>query len=275
METKLVSNEFLKVRSISDFLQLWLEGDHIQGAERDTLLRYYGSYVNHFGVYIKHHYAEQTRELFDELSASNSKEILEVGCGCGTESLWLAMQGYSVKAIDVADDLLEVANVRKNILEKQLGRALPCTFEKRSLLDIKDEKYDIIWIEQAFHHIEPRDKVLTKLGGLLRSGGKLIVSEANAWNPAIQATLFKGRGFKTIIDHYGVQWGNERIITARKLVKSFQKQGITKKSVRYFRFLPNKPWVDWIVSRFGIIDKHEFGIIKPLYTHYNYVGVKE
>gem|GEM_PF-3098919 len=61
--------------------------------------------------------------------------MLEVGCGCGTESLYFGLNGINVTAVDNQDALLGVARERKEIIEKQLGRELPCEFINRSVLD--------------------------------------------------------------------------------------------------------------------------------------------
>ena len=101
------------------------------------------------------------------------------------------------------DDLLQVDRKRKSLLAQVVGKELRCDFETRSLLGLENEHYDVIWMEQAFHHLEPRSEVLTKLSALLRPGGKLVISETNGWNPAIQAKLFRLRGLKPVIDMHG------------------------------------------------------------------------
>ena len=145
MDLELSSKKFLDIHSISDFLQWWLNEDYLQGEQLNTFKNYYRSYVSNFGRYIKDQYGQQTKELFEELAEDKSKKILEVGCGCGTEALWLAMHGYSVTAVDVSEELLEVARSRKIILEQYLGRDLPCQFISQSLLDITKNKYDVIY----------------------------------------------------------------------------------------------------------------------------------
>lgn len=276
IDSKAASQRLVGAKSISDFLQQWLDGDFLRGEEWDTFSRYYVSYIDHFGSYIKFHYGAQTRELFGALAQDKSKKILEIGCGCGTESLWVALQGYTVKGIDISDEMLRVARARQGVLEAALGRKLACDFEKRSVLDISGEQYDVIWMEQAFHHLEPRAEVLKKLSALLRPGGRLVICEVNAWNPMLQAVFFKQRGFNTIsTDEHGGQVGNERILTAKALGRLLARHGIREERIRYFRFFPNKPWVDWIASRFGVVDDKDIAMLRPLYTHYNYVGAKE
>ena len=268
--------DFATVNSISDFLRLWLTGGYLDGAEQETFERYYASYIRHFGPYIQFHYGSQTRELLQTLApCDKSTKVLEIGCGCGTESLWLALQGYTVKGVDLLDDLLQVARKRKSLLTQLVDRELRCKFVHRSLLDLENEQHDVIWMEQAFHHLEPRSEVLTKISALLRPGGKLVISDTNGWNPAIQLKLFRGRGFKTVIDMHGAPWGNERILSANALSRLLSRHGIRRVKLRHFRFFPNKRWADWLISRAGAFDDADHLMLRPLYTHYNYVGVRE
>ena len=187
--------------------------------------------------------------------------------------LWLT--GGYLNGVDLLDDLVRVARQRKNLLTQLVGRELRCEFVNRSLLDLENEQHDVIWMEQAFHHLEPRSEVLTKISALLRPGGKLVISDTNGWNPAIQLKLFRGRGFKTVIDMHGAPWGNERILSANALSRLLSRQGIQRVELRHFRFFPNKRWADWLISRAGAFDDVDRLLLRPLYTHYNYVGVKE
>jgi 2-polyprenyl-3-methyl-5-hydroxy-6-metoxy-1,4-benzoquinol methylase len=268
--------DFATANSISDFLQLWLTGRYLDGVEKEIFERYYASYMRHFGPYIQFHYRSQTRELFEALApCDKSTNVLEIGCGCGTESLWLALQGYSVKGVDLMDDLLQVARKRKSLLTQMVGRELRCEFENRSLLDLENQHHDVIWMEQTFHHLEPRSEVLTKLSALLRPGGKLVISETNGWNPAIQMKYFRLRGLKTVIEVQGAPWGNERILSANALGRLLRRHGIRQTKLRHFRIFPNKRWADWLTSYAGVFDDTDSLLLRPLYTHYNYVGVKE
>ena len=129
--------------------------------EQVTLEQYYQSYKNWFGHYMKKCYGQQTYELMDILNTIESPRVLEVGCGCGTESLWMALHGANVTAIDILDDLLSIARERKNIIEAYIHRELKCNFVKQSLLEMDSNyRYDVIWLEQCFHHLEPRKEAL-------------------------------------------------------------------------------------------------------------------
>ena len=261
-------------RDISAFLEVWLREDLLPDEEAAVFRDYYRSYRRNFGPYVKHHYRNQTRELMRQLEDEPAARVLEVGCGCGTESLWLAIRGFTVTAVDVSEAFLKVAAARKRILERDLGYPLACEFHNKSVLDLDGGPYDLIWMEQAFHHLEPRAAIVEKVSSLMRRGSRLVISECNAWNPLQQFVLFKLRGTRTIITSNGVMWGHERILTAYRLRREFERYGIEQVSLRYFRTLPNRRWADTLTARIGLFDDSDRWWMRPFYTHYNYVGRK-
>ena len=84
-----------------------------------------------------------------------------------------------------------------------------------------------------------------KISDLLKSGGILIISEVNAYNPFMQLHLFKKRGLRTVTKKIGkngeaVLYGVERILTARKVAKLFSTHNLKVRSLRYFRIASSK-----------------------------------
>jgi 2-polyprenyl-3-methyl-5-hydroxy-6-metoxy-1,4-benzoquinol methylase len=274
------SGGILNFSNISDFLAMWLNKDLLSGEEKKVFDRYYISYKKRFGEYIKHHYNQQTMELMELIDMFERPLCLEVGCGCGTESLWMAYKGNAiVKGIDLKKDRLNVARKRKEILEDIINKPIACSFEERSLFDLDDKfKYDIIWMEQTLHHLEPRGMAFDKISELVRKGGYIVISETNAWNPLIQMRLLLYRGFSTIEEFSDELcqkhlYGNEHILTPRIVRKELEKRNIFLKEVRYFRLFPNKSWS----LRYEKIEKEMPQWFRPAFTHYNLVGerVKE
>ncbi len=264
------------VENISDFLAVWLSKDLLQGTEREIFERYYQSYKRKFGKYMKYSYDQQSYELMEILEETKNASVLEIGCGCGTESLWMAYQGARVTAIDIQEDRLNVARRRQEILEEYLERKLHLTIEKASLFDLSGSGlFDIVWMEQALHHIEPREKALDRITDLVKEGGFIIISEANAWNPLIQMRLLAKRGLKTVIeyeDQQGIKhaYGNERIIFPNTLCREFAKRGIVRENVRFFRLFPNMSWVEHLMGFERIMPQW----LVPFFGHYNYIGKK-
>jgi 2-polyprenyl-3-methyl-5-hydroxy-6-metoxy-1,4-benzoquinol methylase len=254
--------------AIDDFLAYWLSNAVLPAAEQTTFDHYYRSYRKHFGPYVRRCYARQSRELVELIRARTAPRVLEVGCGCGTESLWASIQGGDVTGIDIDPDLQAVARARLALLERASGERLRCEFRRTSVLDTDEAKpFDIIFLEQSFHHLEPRADVVAKLARLVAPGGHVVFSEANGWNPLLQAFLFKLRGTRTIIHHMGHTWGHERITVPTALIRHFAPYKLAPVSLEYFRVFPNITAAD----RLGFVERAVPSFVKPAFTHYNLV----
>jgi 2-polyprenyl-3-methyl-5-hydroxy-6-metoxy-1,4-benzoquinol methylase len=161
-----------------------------------------------------------------------------------------------------------VAKARRAFIEHETGETLACEFRRTSVLDADETKpFDIIFLEQSFHHLEPRADVVAKLARLVVRGGHVIFSEANGWNPLLQAFLFKLRGTKTIIHHMGHTWGHERVTVPSALMRNFAPHKLEPVSLEYFRVFPNTPAADQL----GFVDRAMPSFVKPAFTHYNLV----
>ena len=260
--------------SISGFLAWWLQNPVLEREERNAFNCYYASYRKHFGRYARHHYENQTREVRALISQSRAPKLLEVGCGCGTEAIWFALRGARTVAVDIHPKRLAVARASQAFAEGLIGRRLPLEFRHQSLFDIDgSETFDIIWMEQVFHHIEPRVKVYATISRLLVPRGSVVVSEPNGWNPFLRGVHFRKRGLRPIVDRESPSGGREvdgaeRITIPSALTRGFRAAGIERQSVRYFRTLPNLPMADRLLPFERVVPN----FAAPLFTRYNFVG---
>lgn len=98
--------------------------------------------------------------------------VLEVGCGTGTNAIWLASQGFTVLGIDVAP--LAIEKARKKATEV----GADCRFEVLDLL--KDQQipggpYDFVFDRGCFHifdSAEERTRFAQRVEALLKPGGQ-------------------------------------------------------------------------------------------------------
>tara|TARA_B100000212_G_C27384505_1_gene538604 strand:- start:4714 stop:5544 length:831 start_codon:yes stop_codon:yes gene_type:complete len=235
------------LKTPGNFLYFWLENydSILEKKDKEIFAEYYKNWIPNFNFALREHYTKQMKELLSILSQGKF-EILEVGCGCGTESIFMSMLGHNVHGIEINSERLNLADSRKNYM-KSVFPDLPInlSFSNSSFFEERfEKKFDIVWLEQAFHHIEPRDEFINKVSNLVKDDGFLIFSEANACNPLIQLLLYKKRGFKTIKlfkDDNGKNhlYGDERIISLNRLFKLFKKKGFLKHSQSYFSVFPS------------------------------------
>lgn len=261
---------------IAGFLAWWLARPRLPTSEQEVFDNYYAGYRRSFGPRMQRLYGEQVREAERLIRAKAGLKVLEIGCGLGTESLWFALLGASVTALDVRADRVAGARARQKVLEAALGRSLDCTFATTPVLELPMASYDLVWLEQTFHHLEPRADVVPYLAGQVAPGGHLVISEANALNPLLQLELLWRRGLPRVAeqrteDGRSVFYGVERVTTAGTLCRAFAREGISCLSLRRFRIFPNRPLFEGLAALEAGL---EHNWLAPLLTHFNYLGRK-
>jgi len=242
----------ISFKDSGDFLNWWFEKPRLEGRAGVTLSNYYTNYENNFHGYLKGIWSDRHLELDQELETLKKKggvEILDLGCGTGSVSLYM---GYKllgtgkVLGVDIDKERLFCASERKKVMERELGITINCEFSESNVLSLPlDRKFDLIYLEEALHHMEPRPEIIKRISGLLRDWGVLIISEVNPYNPLMQIRVCRKRGFRTIQKRLGQDskeclYGVERIISARKVARLFGNYDLRVVSLRYFRVVCTK-----------------------------------
>jgi 2-polyprenyl-3-methyl-5-hydroxy-6-metoxy-1,4-benzoquinol methylase len=206
--------------------------------------------------------------------------VLEIGCGIGSDLHWLALHGAKVTGIDVKSEWTTAAEL---LTKHVCAKIAPVTvdIQRINLLDLPDAQYDLIYMKDTFHHLEPRDQIVAKIVSLLAPGGTVVIVEPNAWNPMIQLKMFRIRGFKTIVEKIDKAtgerfvYGNERLVSGPAIARGFARYGV-KGSTRLFRLVPTALSSNpLIVGAADLLEKMriEPGLL-PLCIHSVYRGTR-
>jgi cyclopropane fatty-acyl-phospholipid synthase-like methyltransferase len=104
------------------------------------------------------------RELLGSL---NGARVLDIGCGAGRNSKWLAQQGAIVEGIDLAAPLLE--HVRPTMPESVSLTAVDVLRDP-----LPAGQFDLVYDSGCFHHIAPhrRFTYLERVLPTVRPGGR-------------------------------------------------------------------------------------------------------
>lgn len=110
--------------------------------------------------------------------------VFDAGCGFGSESFLLAAVGARVLALDRSAGQLEIALKRRHYYEEIFGRPLEITFRVADLDEfIPPPDLSLTWLGSVLAAVRDQEIFLEKVYGATRSGGEVMVSDMNLFNP--------------------------------------------------------------------------------------------
>jgi SAM-dependent methyltransferase len=118
-------------------------------------------------------YDKNLKEIFDLLEIKKG-DVLELGCGSGNDSLWLAKNNFNVTAIDISSKAILLAKEKnKDYLNIEF-------IEGDILNSIPNKKYDVIYDRGGLHG---NKDILTDMFKILynklKDNGKMIILSGN------------------------------------------------------------------------------------------------
>lgn len=216
-----------------------------------------GDYAS-FAVYME----DGAIEILERWQLSPGQRLLDIGCGSGQSAIPAARQGHQVVGIDIAENLVEVANERSRL------EGLNAQFDvgDAEALPYEDNSFDaVITMIGAMFAPQP-DKVANELARVIHPGGKLYMAN---WTPE----SMPGQMFKCVA---GVMppppgfipptlWGNEETVQQR-LSNHFTDVQLTRKHYPQWHYpFDTKSIVELFRTHFGPV-KRAFDKIEDDYS---------
>jgi tocopherol O-methyltransferase len=139
-------------------------------------LEVYGKHI-HDGYYITGKETKQeaqenlTKLLIEKTGIQKGAKILDVGCGVGGSSIWLA-EKYGATTVGITISPVQVDIARKLVKEK----GVDSTFILMNAEEMHfDETFDVIWLLAAATHFRDQQKFIKLATKSLNKGGKFII----------------------------------------------------------------------------------------------------
>lgn len=142
----------------------------------------------------------------------SSKKILDVGCGVGTLSLYVASQGAEVVGIDISPRAIDIAQQAQQTLAFK-----EVTFMVKELTKGKADQ-DLVICSEVIEHIPDDKKFLQLIHSHLKKKGRLYLS-----TPSQENLLYKIGFYKK----FDAEVGHLRRYTVQSLQHVIESQGFT------------------------------------------------
>lgn len=110
--------------------------------------------------------------LREELTNLRFKSVLEIGCGTGKNTVFLAQIGGHVHALDFSEGMIEKA--------REKVKADPVRFSIADLTQrwpCEDQAYDLVACNLVLEHLEDLSFIFSEAFRVLRTEGKFLINE--------------------------------------------------------------------------------------------------
>lgn len=116
------------------------------------------------------------RKLFENINIYKNKKILDLGCGRGDLSFFLARKGADVVGIDYSIEAIKIAN-KKLSKEKNIKDKIKFHLEDAKKIIFGENEFDIVVSIDLFEHLYPEELkiVFKKVSYILKKDGMLLV----------------------------------------------------------------------------------------------------
>lgn len=178
------SNNTLKKR-VKDFWEAHPCGSRFTAAELGT--------KDFFELIEVHRYqSERHIPVAAGFASSQGKQVLEIGCGIGTDGVQFAQAGAIYTGVDLTTAAINLAK-RNFELRGLAGIFQTADAEK---LDFPDSSFDIVYSHGVLHHTPDTRKAVSEVHRVLRPGGQAIVMlyHRNSYNHAVNIRLLRRIG---------------------------------------------------------------------------------
>jgi len=114
-------------------------------------------------------------ELLNWAGVEQAKEILDVGCGIGGSSIYLA-QKFNARAVGIT--LSPVQASRATERAQEAGLATDVQFQVADALDMPfaDDTFDFVWSMESGEHMPDKEKFLQECYRVLKPGGTFLMA---------------------------------------------------------------------------------------------------
>jgi len=135
----------------------------------------------------------ENRFILRHIRPLAKKRVLELGCGAGENSVYLALQGAECVATDVSPGMLETTRS----LAKRYNTQVECALADAMQIPYEADGFDIVYAANMLHHVDP-ERALREMHRVTRPGGNVCFWDPLRHNPLINVYRRLARDVRTL-----------------------------------------------------------------------------
>jgi len=128
----------------------------------------------------EHFYRMAFSHIAAKFEAERGAQVMDAGCGSCAKSRHLVDQGFSVLGTDLSDEALDMA--RHSLSGTIYESKIELRQENLTQVTLPDESIDYIVCWGVLMHIPDVVPAISELSRILRTGGRIAISEGNRWS---------------------------------------------------------------------------------------------
>jgi len=153
-------------------LQAWLDQNQYS---RKGILRYEAIFGR---TYVSVGGETTTREFVSQLDLKPGMKVLDIGCGTGGSAFYMARTyGVDVHGIDLATNMIAIANDYRNEMEPHVKHRVQFYVEDAVSMPYPHNFYDVVYSRDTILHIPGKEDLFRKFLSTLKPGGKLLITD--------------------------------------------------------------------------------------------------
>jgi ubiquinone/menaquinone biosynthesis C-methylase UbiE len=170
--------------------------------------------------------AKLIEDMLRTLGTYSIDNVLEVGCGQGTDAILISKYAKSIIAIDISGNALKVAKTLSKI-ENRLDK-MSFIVADADHLPFQENIFDVVFCRDLLHHVPNPVLTLLEMRRVAKVNGRVAAVEANPYNPQM---IIIG------LIYFSIDKGVFRN-TAPKLIKIFKEAGFLNVKLEKSEIMP-------------------------------------
>ena len=164
--------------------------------------------------------AVENKFALSQMGELRGKTILDLGCGMGDASMYFALRGAKVYAIDISPEMIKL--VKRIARKLGYSRQITAKVMVAEKLEFSSSTFDYVFGNGILHHVVP-DMALKEVYRVLKPGGVATFIEPLGYNPIINVYRRMARRVRTPFE-VPLNYSQLNTLTQAKFRKMFHKE---------------------------------------------------